>query len=305
LTVLYKKVIVHGALASSGLFLIYILIISLAQSFTHAIDEFVSLYYLLIPLIAGFGIQVSLFSYSRQYMKAMRQGSIYVTVSGGLSTASMIACCAHHLTDILPFIGVTAAAIFLTAYQTFFIILGLLSNVIGITVMLALIQRHHMYDPKSALANAMRVDMTKVRNLSLVVSLVIIAYLGWSTASSLGAPNVNSSSGAITLQERVSDANGLVVTVRPSPFSFDSSMSFEIKMDTHSGDLSYDMTKVAYLQASDGQKYLPTEWTGSPPGGHHRDGNLIFPKLSGKPTSIMLVLQDLYGVDRTFEWDLA
>ncbi len=62
-----NKVALSGIAASSVLFLIYITVVSLAESFTQATEEFLSLSYLMIPLIAGFGLQVSLFMYSMHY----------------------------------------------------------------------------------------------------------------------------------------------------------------------------------------------------------------------------------------------
>lgn len=299
------KVAIHGALASVALLTVYFSIVSLAQGFGHAVDEFASLAYLMIPLVVGFGVQFSLFSYTRLYARAIHTGSASVTATGGLSTASMVACCAHHVADLAPFIGITAAAVFLTAYQTFFIAVGLLSNLVGITVMLAIIQKHHMYSPEGRLGKIMRVDMPKVRNLVLVAALIAVIPLGWSASANLQDQGVTAPANTLTLPEKVSDAAGLVVTVSPLPISNGTSVQFAIKMDTHSGDLSFDLTKMASLTDSNGVNYSPTGWSGSPPGGHHREGTLSFPPLDGRPGSIRLVLRDLYGVDRTFEWSLA
>ena len=54
----------------------------------------------------------------------------------------MAACCAHHLTDVLPFVGLAGLAAFLAEYQLLFIIGGVLSNAVGIAIMLETIQRH-------------------------------------------------------------------------------------------------------------------------------------------------------------------
>lgn len=298
------RIIIHGTIASLALLAIYFAIVSLAQGFDHAVEEFISLSYLMVPLVAGFGIQVSLYSYTRHRASAMRQGSASVTASGGLSTVSMIACCAHHLTDFVPFIGITATAVFLTAYQTFFIAVGLFSNVIGIAVILAVIQKHQLYDPNGAFMRIMRLDMGKVRNLAVGVSLIAIISFGWVSASSAGTSDTTPTN-LISLAGKADQANGLTVEVDPVPFSLNSSVSFGVKLDTHSGDLSFDITKVAYLADSNGVTYLPQGWDGSLSGGHHRQGTLAFPPLSGSPTAITLTFKDLYGSDRTFEWSLT
>jgi hypothetical protein len=46
----------------------------------------------------------------------------------------MVACCAHHLADLAPFIGATGAAAFLTDYRIPFMVVGIGVNAIGIAV---------------------------------------------------------------------------------------------------------------------------------------------------------------------------
>ena len=296
------RIVAHGVIASIALLLFYFVIVSVAESYAHAVGEFLSLAYLMVPLVLGFGIQVSLFSYSRSYVKMMGS-SASMTASGSLSTTSMIACCAHHITDLAPVIGVATAASFLTTYQTPFIVIGLLSNIVGITVILAVMQKHNMYNPQGSFSRIMKIDMTRVRNIMLVISLLVAAAVGWTTLSgSAGSETGNND--VVILQQKVSNADGLTIEVSPLPFSFDKDVSFEIKMDTHSGDLGFDLLAVSYLEASDGKIYAPKTWEGSPLGGHHREGALTFPSLSGKPALIKLVLKNLYGSDRVFQWNL-
>jgi hypothetical protein len=136
----------HFLVGTSGavlLILIYLGLIALAQDWTHALAQTASLWYWLVALAGGFGLQAGLFSFIRQGIqerKAAATGS--VAASGSVSAGSMAACCAHHLTDVLPLLGLSGAAIFLVRYQLFFIVVGVLSNIIGITIMLETIQRH-------------------------------------------------------------------------------------------------------------------------------------------------------------------
>ena len=46
----------------------------------------------------------------------------------------MLACCAHHLVDLLPLVGLSAAAVFLNAYKTPLFLVGIGMNLIGIIV---------------------------------------------------------------------------------------------------------------------------------------------------------------------------
>jgi hypothetical protein len=60
---------------------------------------------------------------------------------GTTSTIAMVACCAHHVTDVLPILGLTAAATFLAEYQTAFMLVGFGTTLIGIGVMLVILIR--------------------------------------------------------------------------------------------------------------------------------------------------------------------
>ncbi len=53
----------------------------------------------------------------------------------------MVACCAHHVTDVLPILGLTAAAAFLAEYQRAFMAIGLGTTIVGIFVMQAILMR--------------------------------------------------------------------------------------------------------------------------------------------------------------------
>jgi hypothetical protein len=61
--------------------------------------------------------------------------------SGGTSITAMVACCLHHVTDVLPVLGLSAAATFLTRYQRPFMLASLGVNMIGILVMLVILYR--------------------------------------------------------------------------------------------------------------------------------------------------------------------
>jgi hypothetical protein len=51
----------------------------------------------------------------------------------------MVACCAHHVTDVLPILGMTAAATFLARYRTPFMLSGLGMTIAGIIIMLVIL----------------------------------------------------------------------------------------------------------------------------------------------------------------------
>jgi len=68
----------------------------------------------------------------------------YIMATGGASaTVGMLACCAHHATDVLPVIGLTGASIFLVQYQKPILLLSLGINAIGITGMVKHLKKLH------------------------------------------------------------------------------------------------------------------------------------------------------------------
>ena len=115
---------------------------------------------------------------------------------------------------------------------------------------------------------------------------------------------------AITLEatayERISNRENRVrVDVVPVQLEFGKSAKFEIRMNTHSGDLSQDLVSVSTLKDDNGREYRPVDWQGAPPGGHHRTGVLEFPTLNENTKSVTLVIRDVANVpERVFKWDL-
>lgn len=125
-----------GIGASAALLAFYAVVMGFASSFSVMLAQLRSLWYLMLPLIAGFGVQVGLFVRMRE-----RASPAGVAASGGGSGAAMLACCAHHLTDIAPLLGLTAATLFLAKYQTALLVLGILSNIVGIALMARMLGR--------------------------------------------------------------------------------------------------------------------------------------------------------------------
>ncbi|MFQ6056389.1 MAG: hypothetical protein ACE5J3_10465, partial [Methanosarcinales archaeon] len=60
-----KKHIVIGIIAGLILLAIYFTILSIANSFSHATEQFIEMWYWISALVIGFGIQVGLYSYIR------------------------------------------------------------------------------------------------------------------------------------------------------------------------------------------------------------------------------------------------
>lgn len=110
------------------------------RDFNHSIEQFITFKYWVIALVLGFGIQTGLFWHIRKKMKSNNSTKGSIALSASSSTIAMVACCTHHLVDILPILGLSAAALFLSSYQTYFFMLGIISNILGIVWMLYLLK---------------------------------------------------------------------------------------------------------------------------------------------------------------------
>ncbi len=137
-----RRPLAFGLLGSFGMTAFYLGLVTLLESWTHALDLFREDAPFVVPIILGFGIQVGLFTYLKlglHLTKGTRTAGAVTGTAGGTSTLAMVACCAHHVADVLPLLGLSGAAIFLSQYKIPFMVVGLLSNVVGIGVMLTMI----------------------------------------------------------------------------------------------------------------------------------------------------------------------
>lgn len=139
-----------GILGALFLTSLYFGIVSWAESPQHAAEFFWQDRWIVIPIIFGFGVQVGLYAVlkKRLFVVAAVPGaantgpSAMMTGAGGTtSTVAMVACCAHHVTDVLPIVGLTAASAFLAQYRTPFMLVGLGTTLGGIGVMMVIFIR--------------------------------------------------------------------------------------------------------------------------------------------------------------------
>jgi len=124
--------VLYGILAGMGLLLFYLTIVSIFQGVEFAFLNLRGLWYLIFPLVIGFGTQIGL------YFSIKHTAQLIGTVvgTGSISGGSMVACCSHFLLQAIPFAGIAGLSLFLVKYQAWFLIIGIISNIFGITVML-------------------------------------------------------------------------------------------------------------------------------------------------------------------------
>ena len=126
-----KKSVFKGILASLTLLSVYFLALTLVSGWKFMLEQFAQFWYYVVSLALGFGIQFTLYSYLKGLIKGQATGQVLAT-TGTTSTAAMISCCAHYLTNILPILGVTGIITFIGQYQVQFFWIGLFFNLLGI-----------------------------------------------------------------------------------------------------------------------------------------------------------------------------
>ena len=124
--------------------------------------------------------------------------------------------------------------------------------------------------------------------------------------ASLFAVSVAFPAASAELTTQKSSERGVTVAVTPQDLSSNArTWDFKIVLDTHSGDLSDDLTKSAVLLDGTGTRHAPVAWEGAAPGGHHREGVLRFNPVTPQPTAIELrIARTGEPSPRSFEWQL-
>lgn len=124
-----------GALAAAGMAALYTaVVVGASGSVGHYVDQVGTDWYLLLPIVLGFGVQVGLLAELRRRHGTRRIAATAGVAGTGASTVGMVACCAHHIADLLPLLGATAAATFLYEYRLPFMLTGIGLNAAGVAV---------------------------------------------------------------------------------------------------------------------------------------------------------------------------
>lgn len=124
-----------GAVAAVALLAIYFAVLVAVSGWVFTGREFAKYWYYVLPLAAGFGIQVGLFVRLRQVVAEARHAGTVVAASGTASTAAMVSCCAHYLASAAPVLGATGLVAFAAQFQVELFWLGLAMNLVGIAFM--------------------------------------------------------------------------------------------------------------------------------------------------------------------------
>jgi len=107
-------------------------------------------------------------------------------------------------------------------------------------------------------------------------------------------------------ETKTDEQSPVTVTVTPIELSQDTqTWKFQIVFDTHAGSLDDDILTTATLVDDRGNIYQPIAWDGAEPGGHHREGVVVFEAITPIPSSVELLIKNVGGVpERSFMWAL-
>src|SRR3989337_950264 len=122
-----------GVGAFGALLVLYFGVLTLVSGWSFTLSQFSDFWYYIVPLAAGFGLQVALFTRLRYVVhQSAGDARTVMAASGTTSTAAMISCCAHYLVNIAPVLGATGLVTFAAQYQVEFFWVGLAFNAAGI-----------------------------------------------------------------------------------------------------------------------------------------------------------------------------
>ena len=153
-----------------------------------------------------------------------------------------------------------------------------------------------------------------MKKSNLIITILVIVAAGfflWALLSSKSGPAPanntqlqNPTVPAHAYEAKSDSEGGVEVAVQPLDLA-SSEWSFSVGFNTHAGSLDMDLLKIVSLTDDRGDTFTPVQWNGPPPGGHHRNGTLVFPAPSSTPKSITVSIMGIGGIpQRTFSWDL-
>ncbi len=128
----YLRPAMYGIVAAMLLLVVYGVVVSAVSGWTFMLEQFAAFWYFVVVLAAGFGLQIGLFVRLRDVARHRDASGKMVAVSGGTSTAAMISCCAHYLTNVAPVLGATGFIAVVAQYQTELFWVGLAFNAAGV-----------------------------------------------------------------------------------------------------------------------------------------------------------------------------
>lgn len=153
--------------------------------------------------------------------------------------------------------------------------------------------------------------MSKLNLVLIVLVIASGAFFFWAWSHSKNQPpqalSDNSSASTATtsagFEPKVSSDGWAEIEVTPLTLA-SNEWSFRVNLNAHQ-EMDVDLTKAATLTDDRGDTLTPVRWEEPNPGGHHRQGTLVFAAPASKPQTITLTVKDIGGAAvRMFTWQL-
>lgn len=90
------------------------------------LSQLKQLWWAFLLVVLGFGVQIGLAD--QLHAIRMRANHLLTGTSGSVSGVSMLACCAHHVTELPLFFGFSGLGIFLVRFQIPLLLIGAAIN---------------------------------------------------------------------------------------------------------------------------------------------------------------------------------
>ena len=107
-----------------------------SRSMSHLIGQWRVDALFIVLVAGGFGVQMGLYSHVRRLFRGDGRAAAVTAGGTATSTTAMVACCLHHLNEVVPLLGLSGAAAFLLEYKAPIVFLSLAANAAGILLML-------------------------------------------------------------------------------------------------------------------------------------------------------------------------
>ncbi len=142
-------------------------------------------------------------------------------------------------------------------------------------------------------------NLKKLGLILFVAAGIILFFLLWSDGSPISQEVPRR-----TWEPKLDEQGPVSVEVAPEDLSPDAAVwKFKVTLNTHSVELDEDMSASAILIDDAGRRLGALAWEGDPPGGHHREGRLVFKSLTPFPSRLEVRIQNVGSIPlRIFEW---
>lgn len=132
--------------------------------------------------------------------------------------------------------------------------------------------------------------------MAIIIFLAVIASLSWWIFNKkTSQPREFSSQTAVL--------GAVEIEIKPEKLDSKESV-FSVKLDTHTVELDFDLTKIISLSDGSGNRYQALRWEGGS-AGHHLAGKLVFAPLAKKTKTITLTVSQIGKEKKVFNWNFG